>query len=503
MNSPSFSLSLGPSWFWVSFGTAMHALAFVLIAYHCLMRRRDPRSTLLWIFLAGSFPLAGPVLYLFFGIDRVPMKGLERVAIDHALRRRLSTKPGDHASLPYWRFVRQMHPVEATGPLGRELDHAIHAVLPEHHLLGGNAIEPLLSGAEAYPRMFEAIRGARHHIHVQCFLIRPDVIGRRLMDLLMQKAHEGVEVRLLYDRFGSTCAHFAGLFRIRGKLPTLRVAGWTQANPLKRQFQINLRNHRKTLIVDGSTAFCGGINFHADNIHAGPGTPIRDYHFMVQGPIVQELQYTFVGDWHYMTGEDAGPLLGEAYFPKPGEAGRAKIRIINSGPSRDANVLSDVIFAALVTARRQILAVTPYFVPPVDLVHALRAAAQRGVDVRLVVPQRSNHVYAGLAGRALYAELLEAGVRIYSRRPPFSHAKALILDDEAAMVGTANLDARSLWLNYETNLVVYDDAFINRLKQIVLDDVAHSEELDLTAWNTRPRSFRFVENLAYLMLPVL
>ena len=165
--------------------------------------------------------------------------------------------------------------------------------------------------------------------------------------------------------------------------------------------------------------------------------------------------------------------------------------------------MTDVFFAAIVAARRRLLAVTPYLVPTPDIVRAFRSAGLRGVDVRLVVPQKSNHLYAGMAGRALYDELLSAGVRIFERRPPFTHAKALIVDDELAVVGTANLDVRSLRLNYELNLAVYDETFINTLKRIVLDDIALSDEVILAAWRRRPPARRLAENFCSLLTPML
>jgi cardiolipin synthase len=225
---------------------------------------------------------------------------------------------------------------------------------------------------------------------------------------------------------------------------------------------------------------------------------------MLRGPVVQELQYTFMRDWYFMTDEDPAELLRESYFPHLAPAGPAMIRVVNSGPAgSEMEALSDVLFMAIVSARKQILAVTPYFVPPHEIVRGLRAAAQKGVDVRLIVPRKNNHVYAGMAGRARYEELLEAGVRVFERQEPFIHAKALIIDDTLAVVGSANMDMRSFRLNYETNLLVFDDRFLNELKRIVLDDLARSEELDLAEWRRRPVCRQMLENLCYLMMPVL
>ncbi len=490
-------------WPWLGCASVLHLLAVALISWHCLRNRREPASTLLWLFVAWGVPVIGPLLYLAFGLDRVQDKGFRRRVKHEQLLTVRRAREDEALPLAYWRAVREAVACEPPPGMGLDLTRAMHGLLPDHPLLGGNALRALVNGDEAFPAMLEAIRAARHHIHLQSFIFGNDRVGRECVALLHARAREGVQVRVLYDRFGSTFALWGGLFRRHPPHPNFQIAGWTQANPLKRQFQINLRNHRKALIVDGRQAFCGGINLHADNLST-PGAPaIRDYHFEVRGPLVHELQYTFMSDWYFMTDEDPDLLLRADYFPPMPAEGTAMGRVVNSGPSEEPDLLTDVLLMTLTAARRQILAVTPYFVPPREITKALRIAALRGVDVRLIVPARNNHLYAGLAGRALYEELLTAGVQIFQRKPPFMHAKALLVDDTVAVVGTANLDIRSLRLNYETNLVVHDETFVNQLKAIVLEDEALSERLSLAAWQVRPTAHRVVENLCYLLSPIL
>jgi cardiolipin synthase len=482
----------------------MHVLSFALVCVHCLRNRREATSALLWIFLAWSFPVVGPMSYLYIGIDRAPTKAFKKRITDEKLLAERKAREDEALPLAYWRSVHDAVENEPDADFARELNGAMNTILPDYPLLGGNSITPLVTGDEAFPAMFEAIANAQHHVHLQSFIIQNDETGRRLMDLLETRARAGVIVRLMYDRFGSTQAVLTGLFRKFRHVPNLNIAGWTQANPLKRQFQINLRNHRKILVVDGRQTFCGGINLSSDNAssHAGQ-PPIRDYHFAILGPIAQELQYTFMRDWYFMTDESPENLLTGVYFPHIEPVGKAMVRLVNSSPASETECIADVLFMSIVAARNQILAVTPYFVPPSDILRALRSAALRGVDVRLVVPRKNNHVYAGLAGRALYEELLTAGVRIFERPLPFMHAKALIVDSEFALVGTANLDTRSLRLNYETNLAVYDETFVNELKHLVLEDIGMSVELHLAGWRRRPAYKRMVENFCSLMTPVL
>jgi len=489
---------------WVFLGWCIHILTFLLVCYHCLRTRREATATLLWIFVAWGFPVLGPLLYLLFGVDRVPYKGFKKQVKDQELLAERKAREDEALPLAYWQSVHETVASEPPTGFGRDLDRSMDSLLQDYPLLGGNSIRPLVNGDEAYPAMLDSIRRATHHVHLQSFLVRNDGTGREFMDLLAEKARTGVHVRFMFDRFGSTYAFLGGFFRKYRHIPNLQMVGWTQANFLKRQFQFNLRNHRKVLVVDGREAFFGGINLHDDHRTLNGRPPIRDYHFAARGPIVQELQYSFMRDWYFMTDEDPEVLLTEVHFPRLASEGNAMIRLVNSGPTvTEMEVIADVFFMALTAAHKQILAVTPYFVPSHDIVQALRAAALRGVDVRLIVPGESNHVYAGLAGRALYDDLLDTGVRIFERRPPFMHAKALIVDDAVALVGTANMDVRSLRWNYETNVAVYDDTFINNLKAIVLDEIRQSDEIDLADWRARPVRQRIKENLSYLVMPIL
>ncbi|NLB60746.1 MAG: cardiolipin synthase [Lentisphaerae bacterium] len=490
--------------FWLWLDLALHLTLFLMVSLHCLHNRREPASTLLWIFVAWSFPVIGALLYLMFGINSMPRKVWRKQRADHRFLAQRQALENEARPMAYWRTVHESLAAAPEDPAARAINHTMDRLLPEHPLLGGNQISALLDGDEAFPLMLAALSKAQHHIHLQTFIIGHDNIGRQFLDLLAAKARAGVKVRILFDRFGSTGAVISRLFARYRRVPNLHISGWTQANALKRQFQFNLRNHRKIMVIDGQHAFFGGINLRAENTTRAGQPAIRDYHFAVRGPIVQELQYSFLSDWHFMTNENPAILLQAAYFPRTPAVGSAQARLVNGGPTTDEmeNMLN-IFFECLISARRQLLVVTPYFVPPSEIRRALRAAAARGVDVRLVVPRHNNHFYAGLASQALYAEMLAGGIRIFERQPPFMHAKALLMDDKLALIGSANLDMRSLRLNYETNLVVFDAPFINALKRIILADIAHSQELTLAAWQARPAGRRLLENFCHLLTPLL
>ena len=504
MNSTAYEVA-GDAAFWqvISISSLVHIATFAWVVQHLVRYRRDPVSAMLWIMVTWTIPFIGFLLYLSFGINRVASKSWKKETANQRLRDERHAREGGQLPLSYWRSIREAVAHEPEHPVAQVIDRAVAAELSDHPLLGGNGIELLVNGDQAFPRMLEAIDQARHHIHLQSFIIGNDDVGRQLMDRLAGKAREGVAVRVLYDRFGSSFAVLGGLFRRYRGTPNLQMAGWSMARLVKKQFSINLRNHRKVLVVDGRQAFTGGINLHAENVTREKQLPIRDYHVALRGPVVSELQYTFLRDWYYITDEDPDRLLCPEHFPALEADGAAAIRLVNGGPATQLDEICDTLFACLVSAQRQILAVTPYFVPTSDILRALRHAALRGVDVRLVVPHRNNHFYAGWAGRAYYEELMESGVKVYERRLPFMHAKGLLVDDAVAMIGTANLDVRSLKLNYETNLLVYDNGFINRLKQVMLEEIAMSHQLDLNLWRKRPLAQRMKENACSILTPIL
>jgi cardiolipin synthase len=486
---------------WVSIGTGAHLLASGTATWHLLRRPRESSVAVLWLLILWLFPAIGVAAYLCFGINRVPAQAWRR---RNARETFLESRTDAERPAVYWKALPPAVAADRIPEIARAVSRSLDSLIPDYPLLGGNQFDLLRCGDEAYPAMLEAIAGARHHVHLQSFILANDSVGREFLSALLERARAGVEVRILYDRFGSTHAVVSGFLRPwRRRDPRMRLGGWSQASLLRRQFQLHLRNHRKTMIVDGTTAFTGGINLGEAN-RSAPGRPaLRDLHFRARGPVVRELQHAFLSDWFFMTGEPPERLLCAGHFPPAPDGAGAAARIIPGGPDRAQDLIADSLFACIRVARRQVLAITPYLIPPRDLLRALRIAALEGIEVRLVVPRVNNHWYAGYAGAALYDELLEAGVRIHERRPPFLHTKALVVDDELTVVGTANLDTRSLSLNYETNLLVADAGFAGRVKQQIWEELGASRELTLETWRKRPAARRVLENACNLLAPVL
>jgi cardiolipin synthase len=487
----------------IEYGTILHFAIVLVVILHLLRKPHDARTSLLWIFFTTAFPAVGALAYLLFGINTIPHKGWLKQHSDSTFHQQQKLRTQSTHPLAGMQAEKNVLRVTADQASLFQFDRILDHLSPNHPLLGGNHIQLLEPAEIALEEMILAVRNARRHIHLATYIFNDDSVGRRLMEALEERARAGVEVRVLYDAYGSAGANLRLFFWRRRRVPNMTLIGFSQANVLKRKFQLNLRNHRKILVVDGALAFTGGVNFH-DVYLARKGRPgTIDYHFLVRGPVVLELQYTFLRDWYYMTDDPAEKLLASAYFPLPERAGDYAVRLQNSGPTtEERGAALDAFCAAASLAQKQILIVTPYFVPPESLILALRLAAFRGVDVKVLVPAENNHPTLRLASHALYAPLLTAGVRIFERQPPFMHAKAAIIDDAASIIGSANIDPRSLHLNYETNLVVFDSDFSARLKATILDDLAHADEIVYSEWRRRPKLHQLAENFFNLFHPI-
>lgn len=479
---------------------AGHLLLGGILTFDVLLTKHRPVSAVLWMAVVWAFPYIGAIAYLSVGIDRVRRGAAEREAAKAMVAQRATLHP-DQTSLAvdYEHFDSAGEERHPAAHIFRATDPAVKA----NRVFRGNRAELLVDGDELYPALFRAISEARSSVHLQTFIFARSRIGRELLDLLIERARSGVECRLLYDRFGSTLAHLTRFFE-HAHRAGVRVCSISQANPLKGRFQINLRNHRKLAIIDGRIGFAGGINIADDNCSAyAKGPTIRDYHVRLEGPAVSDLQFQFVEDWHFASREPPETVLEPIYFPGIDPRGDALVQIVPGGPELRGHGLADAIFAAIVAAERSIAVATPYFIPDEPIVQALRYAALRGVAVRLILPRRSNHWYTGFAARALYTPLLKSGVRVFERQPPFMHAKALVVDDVYAMLGSANLDYRSLHLNFETNVEVADLQFVSRVLQQLEQEIAHSQEVELETHRSRSLPRRLTENFCYLFQPML
>lgn len=468
------------------------AAAFVLLVYE----RRTPSATLSWLLTLIFLPVIGLVLYLAIG--RTHARRVARRYADVVDRARVILDKYDVHTKLVDAGESSLDPrADGLLRLGNRL-----ASTPAS---SGNEVEILVDADAAYRAMAAAVESARDHIHVEFYIIQPDETGRRMRDMLASRAAAGVEVRVVCDGLGS------------GKLPRdfwdpLTAAGGHAAyfRPLPRilarlplRDRFDFRNHRKLLIVDGRVGFTGGINVGREYLGLDPEVGYwRDTHVRLEGPSVLSLQKAFAEDWLHATEE---VFDDPRYFPDPDgrDSGPYAVQVVDSGPDRTFSPISYLFGQAFALAKQRIWITSPYFIPDANIEATLICAALRGVDVRLLVPQRPDHRVVMWAATSYFAPLLEAGVRIHRYERGFVHAKTMVVDDLVGTVGSANMDMRSFHLNYELNALVYGAAFCDRLGEQFLADLENASETTLESQRKLSLPARLVHAGARMLSPLL
>lgn len=464
----------------VTLGFAGYLLTLGLLPF-VLSRKRDPAVALTWSMAIVLLPYFGALLYVIFGnvhIER-PLSRKRRHHRAHLAT--LGRPPGPRTRVDGWAGLTRLADSLGTYPC-RE----------------GNRVDFYCEGTKAYAAMEEAIRGATDHVYAQFFIWQPDDVGRRFIALLAAKAAEGVRVRMLYDSFGSY-----NLTK-RDVQPILDAGGRTdEFLPIRRwrrHIQLNLRNHRKILTVDGQVGFTGGLNIGKEYVHRGEFSYWRDTHLRLEGPAASDLERVFMEDWHFVTDEMLPrPALNRAADP----AGQRRVQVIASGPDQRRNTMYEMYFAAMTRCTQRLWIMSPYFVPTAALLMALRTAASLGVDVRLMAPSAPDHYLTFWAAHHYWDDVLDSGVRIFRYKRGMMHSKVILVDGQWATVGTANLDVRSMGLNFEVNAVFDDPEVVAELEAQYLHDLADAEELDVERFRHRPRYQKAIENVCRLFAPVL
>ncbi|NHO32303.1 phospholipase D-like domain-containing protein [Acetobacter fallax] len=456
-----------------------HFAVTLVVSAHIMLTKRDTASAIGWISTAFMMPFVGVCLYGMFGINRV-----------RRLARRLVRKRGNPEAPALHYAIRSNE-----GPFAPLA--SMVGKLTGRPLIGGNCIDAFIDGDGTYPAMLEAIAAARASVLLSSYIFRGDRIGEQFIAALITAHNRGVAVRVLVDGIG------AGYF-ICPAVRRLRAAGVPCSRflhsmlPWRMPF-INLRNHRKILVVDGHSGFIGGINIGDENVVAWhPANPVSDVHFRLQGPIVRQLTEAFAWDWAFTCEED---LSGEIYFPIPDEAGDDVMRVVTSGPDTDLEKIEFTMLQAITLAKTSIRLMTPYFLPGTRISTELGLAALRGVVVDIIIPQASNHLIMDWACRADIHPVLDAGCRVWLAEAPFNHAKLFSVDRSWAFIGSSNLDMRSLRLNFEINVECYSSGFACEID----DFIARHRKRRLTHHDLDERSFpvQLRDAAARLMSPYL
>lgn len=458
------------------------SLAFVPLV---LLRKKEAPSTIAWILVLVFLPLVGVVLFWFLGRDRVRRPAREKRSTDVEVRHRLGAfhRARDGSDLD--RLIAEEKPA-LRGVM------RLAAQVGNTDPTGGNDVRVLVGAPATLDAILQAIEEARDHVHLEYYIVRNDATGRRVRDALVAALGRGVRVRVLIDGFGSRPIgrRFTGPLLDAGA----RVAKFFPLDPVRRAWTINLRNHRKLIVVDGRVGFTGGINIGDEFLDW------HDLHLRIEGPAVAQLQTVFVEDWYFATRFD---LADPALFPDVEPCGESVVQLVQSGPDGTVESIHRLYFAAIASARERVYITTPYFVPDRALLVALQTAALRGVDVRLVLPSSSNHRVTFHAGRSFYDELLGAGVRIHEYRDGFVHTKAMVVDGRFATLGSANLDVRSFRLNFELLAVLWDAKVVGKLEALFVEDLERTGPVDLAEWRRRGVAPRIKEGIGRLCAPLL
>jgi cardiolipin synthase A/B len=467
--------------FQVFFVVSLSAVA-LLSAGHALINKRDPRSALGWIVTCLAFPLAGPLFYWGLGVNRIYRRA-----------RRWQREAGN--SLP-----RPPHDGDSPPPLPTELLYlkelrSLSDRVVSTGLRAGNSLTPLENGEEAYPAMLAAIDEAVSSIHLCTYIFDGDDTGKRFVTALARAADRGVEVRVIVDSLGERYSRPTARGLLKGSAVQFR-----SFLPLRPGGYLNLRNHRKILVVDGVIGFTGGMNIGGRHMVSRPPPVVKDLHFRVTGPVVADLQRTFLDDWRFATRRQ---VLSAKYFPELRPEGSALVRAVSDGPDKEFRKLHWMVLGAISCARARVTIVTPYFIPDRSLIAALVTAALRGVEITLVLPEVNNLPFVQWASRAYLWELLQQGIRIYEQPGPFVHTKFMVVDRSWSLIGSANLDPRSLRLNFELDLEVYDRELAALLEQRCDAALSLSREITLADVDGRPLLVKIRDGVAKLFSPYL
>src|ERR1700722_14593134 len=480
--------------------TILETLYIIILIFVCLRIILDTRSTtksLAYLLFAIFVPFAGIIFYFLFGINyRTRIMYSKKLIENDVLSERLNKQI----------FQYSKRTLDESNPTVQSNKELASMLLKEtlSPLTANNSVKILVNGENKFPEVIRALKEAKNHIHMEYYIYEDDEIGRKIEQVLIEKAKEGIDVRFIYDDFGSrsirrTLAHRLNENGVKA-FPFLRIYFIALAN------RINYRNHRKIIVIDGQTAFVGGINVDDRYINNenNKKTYWRDTHLRIDGPGVQYLQYLFLCDWNFCSNSKLHPDI--QFFPPENNSqtrDNKVVQIAASGPDSGAPAILFSILQAISLATKEILITTPYLIPGESLVDALIIASLGGVSVKLLVPGNSDSLLVNAAARSYYGDLLKRGVEIYQYSKGFVHAKTMVTDGKIAMVGTANMDSRSFDLNFEVNAIVYDSGIAGELREIFYEDIKNAEKIDEKAWRNRPIYKQFFEKTAKLVSPLL
>lgn len=471
------SLSIG-----VILGWIYSILAAILIV-NVVLKNRDSVKTLAWVMVLLFLPVLGMLLYFFFGRDKRKEKMIGRRLMSQINQRNLSANVS--------RYIPDL-------PQEYSSLHAFLRNTASAYALPAESIDVIADTKKYALLLMRELEKAEKHIHILFYIFEDDEFGRSIRDILMRKARQGVEVRLIYDS--------VGCWKVKKDFfDDMRSAGVYVESFMKVHFplfskKVNYRNHRKLVIIDGKTGFIGGCNIANRYITGGIWGYWRDTVLLVRGMAVQGLQFAFLVDWYFA---NHSLVSGKEYFPEQEKGDAGWMQVVTSNPVGEVRILMGGIVKLLSLARNYVYLQTPYFMPNESFMLALKSAALSGADVRLMIPEQCDNRIAGYASMSYLGDLLKVGVKVYLYNGGFIHSKSIVCDDYLSSVGSVNLDFRSFYYNFEISAFVYDKVVAQDLKNYFIDDMKHCRQLTLAEYRTRSFGRRCLESFARLLSPLM
>ena len=464
----------------------------ILLGGKIIMDTKTTSKTLAYLMLIVFLPFVGIIIYFVFGVNYRKNK-FYKFKIEH----------NEKIYQEIRKFIQSEHSA-SLNIAPKDLNRFVKTIDFLYRgfyspLTHSNHAEVLINGEEKFPKVLEVLKNAKHHIHLEYYIYDNDIIGNTIADILMEKARSGVKVRLLYDDLGSS--NLKKPFREKLMQAGVEVAPVNKITFKLFANRINYRDHRKIIIVDGLHVFTGGINVSDKYINPNPKIYWRDTHLYMRGNCAYYFQFLFLSNW--MVATEKMVSIDRSYFNQEVEVeGDKLVQVAVSGPDIKPGIMLSTA-SSIYAATKRVFITTPYFIPTTSILNAIKQQAIAGVDVRLLVPKNGDSLMVNSAAYSYYEELLESNVKVYFYEKGFVHAKTMLIDDDFACIGTANMDIRSQELNFEVNTHVYNSEINAKLADAFFEDLKSSIEIRLEDWEKRPKGRVFFEHLARLMSPLL
>lgn len=482
----------------------LFSISAIFVSIVIFLENRDPSKTIAWLLLFILFPGVGFIVYLFLGrnIRKKKIFKTQRLFSD------IKTSKVFKSIMEFENLITIQKESITEGIIFNDPDMIIKRRIMNLLLNTGrspvtlnNNVQILTNGEEKFKELLKDLKDAKESINMEYYIIKDCDIGNKIKEILIKKAKEGLEVRILYDDVGSWQLWFNRNFFNEMVQNGIHVASFLPASFPFLNRKVNYRNHRKIVVIDGKIAYTGGINIGDE--YLGKNSKFgfwRDTHMKLEGEAVYMMQLTFLLDWYFSTKEK---LFEEKYFPSIEYCGDSIVQIAASGPDTDWETIHQAYFTAITQAKNRIYIQTPYFVPDESILMALKTASLSGVDVRIIFPGKPDHKIVYLASMSYFEDILKSGGKIYFYEKGFLHCKVLLIDEDIVSLGSANMDLRSFMINFEMNGFIYDKNIAKRLEQDFMEDLKNSEEITLEDYLNRSIKQKIKESAARLLSPML